>query len=229
MDPLLAIARARSLVVVEDAAQAIGARDRAGFAGAMGDAAAFSFFPAKTLGAWGDGGAVTARDPKVAARVKSLRQHGLVGPDEFAERGTNSRLDALHAAVLDVKARHLEAWTRGRRVAADRYRALLGDVDGIALPHERAGALHVYGVYAVRTARRDALAAHLASRGVASRAYYARPIHRQPAYARYHDPATPLPNADAASREILALPMFAEISEEAQAYVADAVRAFFHR
>jgi dTDP-4-amino-4,6-dideoxygalactose transaminase len=227
MEEIGAVAKAESLAIVEDAAQAVGARCTMGAAGALGDAAAFSFFPSKNLGAWGDGGAVTTNDVKVAERVRSLRQHGKVGADEtFAEVGMNSRLDALHAAVLDVKARHLEAWNRARRAAAGRYAELLGGIEGLALP-ELAGEAHVHHVYAVRTAKRDALSGHLAARGVASRAYYARPVHQQPAYARFHDERAALPRTEAASGELLALPMYAEITPEQQAYVADAVRSFF--
>jgi dTDP-4-amino-4,6-dideoxygalactose transaminase len=234
MDTLVAIAKRRALVIVEDAAQAIGARCALGAVGAMGDAGAFSFFPSKNLGAWGDGGAVTTNDARVASRVRSLRQHGRTaqddgGGDVFEERGMNSRLDALHAAVLDVKARHLETWTRARRDAAARYRAMLEGVAELTLPDEPADAAsHVYNIFAIRTPHRDALSAHLAARGVASRAYYARPAHRQPAYARFHEGRAPLVHTDAASRELLAIPMFAEITEAQQAYVAEAVRAFFH-
>jgi len=231
MEAMVATAKRHALVIVEDAAQAIGARCSLGAVGAIGDAGAFSFFPAKNLGAWGDGGAVTTKDARVADRVKSLRQHGRVahddGDDVFGERGTNSRLDALHAAVLDVKARHLETWTRARRDAAARYRALLGGIEAIVLPAEPADpASHVYNVFALRTPRRDALAAHLAAHGVASRAYYARPAHKQPAYARFHDERAPLPDTEAASRELLAIPMFAEITEAQQAYVTERIRAF---
>ena len=227
MEALVALARRESLAIVEDAAQAIGARCALGAVGSIGDVGCFSFFPSKNLGAWGDGGAVTTNDARVADRVRSLREHGKVaGEETFAEPGMNSRLDALQAAVLDVKARHLEAWSRARRNAAGRYRELLGGITGLELPAE-AGAAHVHHVFAVRTAKRDALAEHLAARGVATRAYYASPVHRQPAYARFHDERAPLARTDAASREILALPMFAEITAEQQAYVAEGVRAFF--
>jgi dTDP-4-amino-4,6-dideoxygalactose transaminase len=228
MEALLALAKRESLAIVEDAAQAIGARCALGAVGSIGDAGCFSFFPSKNLGGWGDGGAVTTNDARVAERIRSLRQHGKVsgGEETFADPGMNSRLDALQAAVLSVKARHLEAWNRARRDAAGRYRALLSGIDGLELPSE-AGAAHVHHVYAVRTARRDALAEHLASRGVATRAYYARPVHRQPAYARYHDERAGLAQTEAASRELLALPMFAEITAEQQAAVADGVKSFF--
>ncbi len=233
MEALVALAKRdkrderESLAIVEDAAQAIGARCALGAVGSIGDAGCFSFFPSKNLGAWGDGGAVTTSDARVEERVRSLRQHGKsAGEESFREPGMNSRLDALQAAVLGVKARHLEAWSRARRDAAARYRELLAGVGDLALPAE-AGAAHVHHVFAVRTAKRDALAEHLAARGVATRAYYARPVHRQPAYARFHDEREPLARTDAASREILALPMFAEITAEQQAYVAEGVRAFF--
>jgi dTDP-4-amino-4,6-dideoxygalactose transaminase len=233
MSELVAIARRERLAIVEDAAQAIGARCAMGSVGGLGDAGAFSFFPSKNLGGWGDGGAVTTNDSRVAARIRSLRQHGRTereadrGEETFAEPGANSRLDALQAAVLDVKARYLDGWTRGRRDAAARYRALLEGAVGLTLPDEPAdGASHVYNVFALRVTRREALAAHLASHGVASRAYYARPVHRQPAYAHFHDERSPLANTEAASRELLAIPMFAEITGAQQSYVANAIRSF---
>lgn len=212
-------AAAPSVSILEDAAQAAGASTQGRFAGSLGEVAAFSFFPSKNLGAWGDGGAITTSDDALAARVRRLRAHGLDG-GRHAEVGTNSRLDALQAAVLSVKAKHLPQWLRARRDAAARYRELLAPVaDRVALPIDEPG--HTYNVFAVRVARREGLAARLAEAGVETKAYYATPLHRQPAFASA--PAEPLPETDAVSRELIALPMFPEITPEQQAYVAERI------
>jgi dTDP-4-amino-4,6-dideoxygalactose transaminase len=226
MSGLSEVARAHELVLVEDAAQAIGARCSLGAAGGIGDAGCFSFFPTKNLGAWGDAGAVVTSDARVAERVRRLRVHGIGADGQSAEPGMNSRLDALQAAVLGAKARHLDAWTSARRAVAARYGDGLGGISGLELPHARAGGLHAYNQYVVRTPRRDALAAHLAGRGVATRAYYACPVHRHAAYRGYVE-TEKLTNAEAASRTSLALPMYAELGEAEQAYVVDAIRAFY--
>jgi dTDP-4-amino-4,6-dideoxygalactose transaminase len=225
---LVSLARTYGAVVVEDAAQAVLGCDGDQPVGAIGDAGCFSFFPAKNLGAWGDAGAVTTNDLALAQRVRRLRQHGAIpgSPDQpIEEPGMNSRLDAIQAAVLDVKARYLEAWTRAREAVAARYHALLGDLPGLVLPRAREGSRHVYHQFVVRTARRDELAAHLKEEGIASRAYYTRPVHRHPAYAGYE--RGPLPETEAASQELLALPIYAELTLDTQARVAHAVRTFF--
>ena len=182
-----------------------------------------SFFPSKNLGAWGDGGAVLTSDPVLAARVRRLRAHGFDAEGRVHEVGLNSRLDALQAAVLSVKERHLTQWNQERRAAAERYGGLLRGTP-LALPVERGGATHVYHQYVVRTPERDALAKHLMGQGIAARAYYGIPLHRQPCFAREGES---LPVAEELARTSLALPMFAEITAEQQQRVADAVRAFF--
>jgi dTDP-4-amino-4,6-dideoxygalactose transaminase len=223
MTSLRAIARTRAIAVLEDAAQAAGASHAGAFAGALGDAAAFSYFPSKNLGAWGDGGAVTTSNPDVAARVRSLRVHGLE-QGEHVRIGTNSRLDAIQAAVLEVKLRHLGAWVRARREAAARYRELLAPLrDHVSLPPDEPG--HTYNVFAIRCARRDELAAYLTSAEIETRAYYATPLHRQPAFAEFCD--ADLPASEAASREVLAVPMFPEITAGQQSCLAERIAAFF--
>ena len=234
MKALMAIAREHGLVVVEDAAQAIGAKTAEGTVGALGDAGCFSFFPTKNLGAWGDGGAVVTKDETVAARIRSLRAHGIAtsAKGDHAEHvafGLNSRLDALQATVLTVKARHLSAWTEARIRAAARYRELLAPVEGrvmLPAPSMREGHEdHVFNQFVVRTARRDALAAHLLAHGVASRAYYPRALHREPCFAGFEHAA--LPNADAAAATALAIPLFPEITDDQQTYVAATISGFF--
>jgi dTDP-4-amino-4,6-dideoxygalactose transaminase len=221
MKGLAELAWPRGLALLEDAAQAAGASRAGVSAGVLGEAAAFSFFPSKNLGAWGDAGAVTTKSADVAARVRSLRGHG-VEAGAHARVGTNSRLDALQAAVLSAKLPHLGAWVRARRAAAARYGELLAPLrDRVTLPGDEPG--HAYNVYAIRARGRDTLAAALAGAGIETKAYYATPLHRQPAFAPFAD--AELPATDAAAREVLALPMYPEITAEQQGYVAARVRA----
>jgi dTDP-4-amino-4,6-dideoxygalactose transaminase len=196
------------LTIVEDCAQAIGARGT----GALG---AVSFFPSKNLGAWGDGGAVTTNDPAIAARVRRLRAHGNDG-GRFVEVGYNSRLDAVQAAVLDVKLKRLEAWTRARVGAAARYRERLRHV---RLLDPAPPGTDVAHLFVVRARRRDQLIADLASRGIEARAYYTTPLHAQPAYRE----DISLPEAEAAAAEIVALPIFYGITDAQIDAVAMAV------
>lgn len=226
---LHALAKTHALRVVEDAAQAIGARDAGRLAGSLGDAGCFSFFPSKNLGGWGDGGAVATNDARLAARIRSLALHGLAPGerDLFLERGMNSRLDALQAAVLHAKARHLEEWTEARRAVAARYREALADLPGVSFQDEPEGARHVFHQFVIRTVNKGALAAHLAAQGIETRAYYARPLHRQPAYEAYAALSPPLPHAEAASQAILALPIFPELRQDEELAVVDGIRSFF--
>jgi dTDP-4-amino-4,6-dideoxygalactose transaminase len=247
MDELNRIAQRHELRVLEDAAQAFGARapasasasgpeaaeaatdadelvgrvasrDRA--AGALGHAAAFSFYPTKNLGALGDGGLLTTNDDAVAARAQRLRNHGSERRYHHLEPGYNSRLDALQAAWLRVKLPHLDAWTQARRRVAARYDALLADVDGVVTPRPAPG--HVYHQYTVRLpgGRRDAVAEGLRARGVASMVYYPETLDRYGG--RTHGD---LPHARRAAAEVLSLPVYPTLDEEAQAHVADALRS----
>ncbi len=230
MDALLAIAQRHGLSVVEDAAQAIGASFRGRAAGSMGDAGCISFFPTKNLGAWGDGGAVVTSRDDVAARVTRLRAHGMSTAYRSEEIGTNSRLDALQAAVLGVKARHLASWNLARARVASRYRERLADLaPRLVLPAERDGATHAYNQFVVRTAARDSLAAYLAERGVATRVYYPLTLPRQPCFAHLAEEPASFPAAEEATRTALALPVYPEISDAAIDYVSDQVREFFAR
>ena len=242
MEAIGRVARAHGVAVVEDAAQAIGARARGGTsasdlgleraAGAFGDLGCFSFFPSKNLGAWGDGGAVTTDSAEHAARLRRLRSHGAVarGVEDFDEPGTNSRLDALQAAVLDVKARHLASWTRARGEAARRYVDLLAPVaDRVTLPAAPPDGVHAYNQFVVRVDERDALKADLEAQGVGTRAYYTRPLHRQACFAGRHDANGALRETERAAATALAIPIYPEITPEQQAYVADAIIAFVRR
>jgi dTDP-4-amino-4,6-dideoxygalactose transaminase len=214
------------LALVEDAAQALGALDDAGRpAGGVGDAGCFSFFPTKNLGAWGDGGAVVTSQGEVAARVRRLRAHGAVEPYVHTELGRNSRLDAVQAAVLLAKTRHLPGWQEARGRLASRYRERLAHLP-LALPEvPQLPALHAWHAFVVGCEHRDDLAAWLRELGVETRVYYPVPLHRQPCFAHLREP--PLPNAEAICRTALALPLFAAMSEQQQDHVVRAVDGFF--
>lgn len=219
MEPLLELARRASLKVVEDAAQAIGARWQGRPAGTLGDVAAFSFFPTKNLGAPGDGGLVTTQDAAIAARLRRLRAHGRSGQEVFDEIGQNSRLDELHAAVLRTKLPLLAGWNARRRAAAEVYRAAAGS--GLIPPSERSGAHHVYHHFTLRTPHRSALIALLTAQGIDSAIYYRLPLHAQPAYQRWA--RGPLPEAERAAAEVLSVPVHPWLTDEEIRRVAEAL------
>jgi dTDP-4-amino-4,6-dideoxygalactose transaminase len=212
MEPLRALAERSALRIVEDAAQAFGARWRGRAAGALGHVAAFSFFPTKNLGAPGDGGLVTTADARLAERVRALRAHGARAAHVHESIGCNSRLDELHAAVLRVKLPRLAAWNDRRRAIAARYRAAIAAGSGVVAPVEREGARHVYHQFTVRTARRDELASRLEAAGIERAIYYPRPLTAQPAYARWARGR--LPEAERAAREVLSLPVHPWLTDD---------------
>jgi dTDP-4-amino-4,6-dideoxygalactose transaminase len=222
MAELSQLAAARGLWLLEDAAQAAGAALDGRKAGALGDAAAFSFFPSKNLGGFGDGGAILSDDDEVAARARRLRAHGSADRRLHTEVGYNSRLDELQAAGLRVLLPHLEEWTAARREVARAYAdAGLGDL--VELPQETAGGESCYHLYVVLSEERERLAAGLAEAGVESRAYYTTPLYRQPALQRYA-PAEDLPGTERAAAASLALPMGPALGREQVAAVAAAAR-----
>jgi dTDP-4-amino-4,6-dideoxygalactose transaminase len=226
IDALAALARAEGVPLVEDAAQALGARDEAGHPpGSRADAACFSFFPTKSLGAWGDAGAVVTQNAALAERVRRLRVHGASAPYVHAERGRNSRLDALQAAVLLVKAPHVAPWQAARERLAARYLAELRRFP-LVLPHAPGPPqAHAWHAFVVRTSRRDELATWLREHGVETRAYYPVPLHRQPCFAPLDEPA--LPVAEAACRTALALPVFPTMTDAQQSHVIECIERFF--
>jgi dTDP-4-amino-4,6-dideoxygalactose transaminase len=221
---LAELARRERVAIVEDAAQALGATDGAGRpAGGTGDAACVSFFPTKNLGAWGDAGAVLTSRDEVATRVRRLRAHGATAPYVHAEAGRNSRLDAVQAAVLLAKARHLPAWQAARARLASRY---LRELEGLplVLPHEPPPpAQPAWHAFVVRSPRRDELSDSLREHGVEARVYYPVPLHRQPCFASLDEP--PLPEAEAICRTALALPLFPTMSDDQQSYVVERLRS----
>jgi len=223
MGELRELAEDRGLRLLEDAAQAAGASLAGRRAGALGDAAAFSFFPSKNLGGFGDGGAILSDDDEVVATARRLRAHGSADKRSHTEVGYNSRLDELQAAGLRVLLPHLEQWTASRRRVARAYAdAGLGDL--VELPRETSGGESCYHLYVVLGEERERLAAGLAEAGVESHAYYTTPLHRQPALRRYA-PERELPGAERAAATSLALPMGPALAEEQVAAVVAAARS----
>jgi dTDP-4-amino-4,6-dideoxygalactose transaminase len=223
MDPILEIARKHSLIVIEDAAQAHGARYRGKPAGSIGDIACFSFYPTKNLGAYGEGGAVTTSNPEYAKKIRVLRDWGQDSKYHHVLRGYNYRMEGLQGAILRVKLRHLEQWTQSRRAVASQYDHLLADC-GLELPAQIPGARHVYHVYTVRADDRNALQAALRAEGIQTAVHYAIPAHLQPAYADLGYTAGCLPQSEAAAEHVLSLPIYPELTQEAITKVAAAVR-----
>jgi dTDP-4-amino-4,6-dideoxygalactose transaminase len=239
MDEIGAVAREHRLLVIEDAAQAIGAEypSSGGVAktGTMGDAGCFSFYPSKNLGAAGDAGLVVCRSGDLATRLQAYRNHGMAPQYHHNFIGGNFRLDEIQAAILTAKLPQLESWAAARRAAADFYRqefARHGLTKQITLPAEpfRQRGLtnhHVYYVYAIRTQRRDALREHLARREIETAIYYPLGLHEQKCFAHLGYKPGDLPEAEQAAREVLALPIYPEISRDAQSYVARSIAEFF--
>lgn len=231
MDPLRQLCDRRGLWLVEDCAQAFGAR-RAGFAaGAVGDLGCFSFFPAKPLGGFGDGGLVTCRAPALAERVRALRVHGALSVHEHEHLGGNFRLDALQAALLGVKLPHLLAYNRARRERAAVYSACFAALnlagDRLIWPAVADVAdAHVFSQYTVRVQDRTALRHHLGERGVDTAVYYPRPAHLQPCLAGDGYEVGDYPVAELAARQVLSLPIYPELPLEDVRYVADCVRSW---
>jgi dTDP-3-amino-3,4,6-trideoxy-alpha-D-glucose transaminase len=223
MDPLLDVARAAGIAVIEDACQAHGARYRGRRVGALGDIGCFSFYPAKNLGAWGDGGAVVTNRPELAERVRLLRSHGERPRYRHRVIGSTTRLDALQAAVLRVKLRHLDDWNAQRRWAAAELRRALHATGVLAPPATFDGGDHVYHLFVVRFAHRDLLRAHLTARGIASAVHYPVTVHRTEAYAHLGYEPDSLPVAEEMARTVCSLPMFPGMDTDQIGAVAAAV------
>jgi len=227
MDPLLAVAHERGLAVIEDNAQAIGAAYKGRRTGSFGTAAGLSFYPSKNLGGFGDGGMVLTNAEEIAERIRRLRDHGQTRKYISAEPGWNSRLDELQAAVLRVKLRHLDAWTRLRQAHAARYMEMLRDVPGMRTPTVASWASHVFYQYTVRIegpGRRDAVQQYLARQAISSAVYYPVPLPLQPALASLGHRAGDFPAAERAASEVLSLPLYPELAAEQIERVARAAR-----
>ncbi len=230
MDPIVEIAARASVPVIEDAAQAIGARYHGRPMGSFGAVTSYSFFPSKNLGGFGEGGLVTTDDATLAREIRLLRNHG-AEPKYFHHRiGGNFRLDEIQAAVLRVKAPHLPAWSDARRRNADRYRELFAEfglTDRLTLPVEPAGCHHIYNQFVIRGPRRDALMAHLRERRIGTEIYYPVPFHRQACFESIAKPDASFPVADEAANSSLALPIYGELTALQQRHVVRSIAEFY--
>ncbi|MGB8322095.1 MAG: DegT/DnrJ/EryC1/StrS family aminotransferase [Candidatus Acidiferrum sp.] len=222
MDPIMDIARRRGLLVIEDAAQAHGAKYKGRPVGSIGDIACFSFYPGKNLGAYGEGGAVTTKNPEYAGTIRMLRDWGQSRKYHHVLRGYNYRMEAFQGAVLGVKLRHLDQWTEARRRIVRQYNDLLATSD-VETPAEMPWAQHVYHVYTVRAADRDGLQATMTAEGIQTGIHYPIPVHMQPAYADLGYGPGAFPQAEAAAEQVLSLPLYPELSSQAVSQVAAVV------
>jgi dTDP-4-amino-4,6-dideoxygalactose transaminase len=243
MDPILKITKARRIFVVEDAAQALGSEyrprpsvpgQRAGQrAGQIGDLGCFSFYPTKNLGAFGDAGMVITHDPALAERVRILRVHGSQPKYIHKWIGMNSRLDSMQAAILLVKFRHLEQWTQERQRKAERYRLLFQDllpsVPDLRLPTIQYQNRHIFHQYVIRVPQRKQLRQFLSEEGVGTDIYYPLPLHLQECYSFLKHRRGDFPISEKASEEVLALPIYPELTEEEQMFVVDRIKAFYKK
>jgi len=225
MSPVLSVARKHGLYVIEDAAQAHGARYRGRRVGSLGHMACFSFYPGKNLGAWGEAGAVVTSVPELAQRLRRLRDHGQPQRYHHAELGYNYRMDAIQGAVLEVKLGHLDRWNARRAELAQAYREALADVPGLRLPACREQTESVHHLYVVRHQRRDALAGEMAARGIATGLHYPQPVHRQPGVTAGDAQTSDLPETDGVAATCLSLPMCPTLSDRQVREVGDALAA----
>lgn len=228
--PILRIAARHELAVIEDAAQAIGATYHGHKVGSIGNIGCFSFFPSKNLGCAGDGGSVTANDPGIADRLRLLRVHGSRAKYHYEILGTNSRLDSIQAAILRVKLRYLDNWIKARQECAALYRQLFDDhklAENVTLPFVPSHCGHVFNQFVIRCADRDSLRAYLQEQGVPTAIYYPEPLHLQPAFSYLGYQAGSMPEAEAACKEALALPIYPELQAENQERVVNAISDFY--
>jgi len=230
MEQLLVIAEKNDVALIEDAAQAIGARQKIGdrwhMAGELGTTGAFSFFPSKNLGGWGDGGLIVTQDAALADRLSKLRVHGGAKQYYHEEVGTNSRLDTLQAAVLLAKLPRLDGWNSARRAHADFYTAALADLGSVVTPTTESINEHVFNQYTIRTGRRDELRSFLNEKGIGSAVYYPKSLHLQACFEHLGYAEGQFPETERASAEVISLPVYPEMSEEQQAFVVAALREF---
>jgi dTDP-4-amino-4,6-dideoxygalactose transaminase len=223
MDPIMEVARRHGLIVIEDAAQAHGAKYKGRPVGSIGDMACFSFYPGKNLGAYGEGGAVTTSNAEFARTIRMLRDWGQDRKYHHVLRGFNYRMEGFQGAILRVKLRHLGQWTEARRALVHQYDVLLADCE-VETPTEMPWARHVYHVYTLRSDDRDALQAALTTEGIQTGVHYSVPVHLQPAYADLGYGAGAFPQAEAAAKQVLSLPLYPELSTESVTEVATVVR-----
>jgi len=239
MEPILEVASKHHLLVIEDAAQAIGAEYRSRRAGSMGDYGCFSFFPSKNLGAFGDGGMVVTNSGEKAERLAIFRNHGAKPKYYHKWIGGNFRLDTLQAAVIEVKLRHLDGWTEGRQANATRYDRLFqesGVVEKglVGLPKVRSrqdacAPRHIFNQYVIRARNRDGLQSFLKDRQIGSEVYYPVPLHLQECFAYLGYREGDFPESEKAAKETLALPVFGELTAEEAGYVVGSISEFYAR
>lgn len=233
MKPISAIAQKHKLVVIEDAAQAIGSRYHGQYVGSFSDFGCFSFFPSKNLGGAGDGGLIVTNDAAKAERLRMIRGHGSKKKYYHEILGTNSRLDALQAAILRVKLRHLDTWARGRQNRADRYRESFAKfgLGAFVTPPQASGANfeHVYNQFTICCRSRDELQQFLRNNGVPTEIYYPLCLHLQPAFSYLEYQLGSFPVAEAASAKVLSLPVYPELTDELQNLVTQSIQAYYRR
>ncbi|MBN2562316.1 MAG: DegT/DnrJ/EryC1/StrS family aminotransferase [Phycisphaerae bacterium] len=225
MDPLMELVAGRDITVVEDAAQALSAKHKGRPAGSLGHIACFSFFPSKNLGGFGDGGMITTNDEKLAECCALLRNHGAHPKYYHKLVGANFRLDAIQAAVLRVKLNYLESWSEGRRRNAGVYGKLLANAP-VTLPVVRGYNQMIFNQFVIRSAQRDAIREHLTRKGIGTEVYYPVPLHLQECFASLGYSSGSLPIAEEAVQQVLALPIYAELTDEDLTYVADCIKSF---
>lgn len=224
MDPIIEIAKKYNLYVIEDCAQAIGAEYKGKKVGSFGDIGCFSFFPTKNLGAFGDGGMLTTNSDYLAKRLTALRNHGGAVRYYHDELGLNSRLDEIQAAILRVKAKHIDTWNKQRRENAYRYNELLKDVEGVVTPKELDNTSCVYHQYTIQVPNRDAVHKYLQEHGIGAMIYYPVPLHLQKLHANLGGKAGDLPVTEAKTELVMSLPMFPELTAEEQKQVVDTIK-----
>ncbi|MCE1255645.1 MAG: DegT/DnrJ/EryC1/StrS family aminotransferase, partial [Anaerolineae bacterium] len=223
MEPMLEIANRYGLIVIEDACQAHGAKYKNKRTGSMGHAAAFSFYPAKNLGCYGDGGAITTNDPKIYETLRRLRDYGAKDKYYHIQLGYNRRLDTLQASVLRVKLKYLDAWNQARRQHATLYAKLLTEID-IAPPDVPAYAEPVWHLYVIRLKNRDEIRTKLAEKGISTGIHYPVPIHLQQAYEKLGYKKGSFPTTEACAEQILSLPMYAELNDDMIKFVVASIK-----
>lgn len=229
MDPILQIAKAHGLFVIEDACQAHGAEYKGQLAGSMGDAGCFSFYPGKNLGAYGEAGAITTNNPELAKKMRMFRDHGQVKKYYHSIMGWNARMDGFQGAVLRVKLKYLSVWNEARRRNAQLYNELLSNVNNVITPLEADYTKHIYHVYAIRTRNRDSLISTLAENDIHCGIHYPIPVHLQRAYQYLGNGAGSFPVAEQCAKELVSLPMFPELSKEQIQYTVQEIKQFINQ
>jgi dTDP-4-amino-4,6-dideoxygalactose transaminase len=227
MAPIMALAAEKNIAVIEDAAQSLGARQNDVHSGTIGTIGTYSFFPSKNLGAFGDGGLMVTADDQLATMMRKLRVHGGVQMYHHEMVGTNSRLDALQAAVLAAKLPHLDRWAEARRRNAEFYDQAFAHREEITTPATLAGNYHVFNQYTLRVQRRDELKKHLDAAGIGNSIYYPVPLHLQECFASLGGKAGDLPESARASREAISIPVFPELTAAEREQVVDSIIGFY--